>query len=131
MGAAPVSTAVQPNSAVLVPLQMLRQVLQQHTGAEPPALPALLPSVAYGGVKLEFCSSLLAVLGSLGPAQGHAVDVPEPMENFMQRCCVSAASCTSAQCTHCCCHCVTARQLGRATAKEASNATLQTCTSSV
>ena len=62
---------------------MIRQVIQQHTGVAPPALPPPVPSAAYGAVELVPCSSLL---GSRWlSALSKVVDLPEPMETFMQR----------------------------------------------
>ena len=65
-------------------LQMIRDAVKQHTGAEPPDSPPPPNIKAYGQVDLKQSVPLLDALPQLWPGDGIASRWPLPMEEYGQ-----------------------------------------------
>ena len=67
-------------------LQMLREVIANHTGVAPPPLPAQQPAKAYGAARMADAAPLLRALPALCPGDGIPTLKPAPMEAYGQPC---------------------------------------------
>lgn len=65
-------------------MQMIREVIRQHTGIEPPELPPAPVIKSYGEVEMEQSALLLDQLEELFPGDGISAHKPDIMEEYGQ-----------------------------------------------
>jgi hypothetical protein len=65
-------------------MQLIQNVISNHTGNPLPVLPAPLPVAAYGAVYFNESGSLLAGLRQLYPGDGIPAFKPASMESYGQ-----------------------------------------------
>ena len=73
--------SISPDTALKMVLQTIRAVIQEHTGRQPPLLPAEPVAHAYGAVPLEAGPALMEALSGLSKPTW--VPRPLPMEEFL------------------------------------------------
>ena len=65
-------------------MQLIRDLIEKHTGVEPPELPPPPVTEDYGTVDLAESATLLDQLHELFPGDGIASDKPDVMEEYGQ-----------------------------------------------
>ena len=85
LASAPRQLHVQPFlTAYDTVLQLIQNVISNHTGNPLPGFPAPLPVAAYGAVHFNKSGSLLAGLPQLYPGDGIPAFKPASMESYGQ-----------------------------------------------
>lgn len=69
---------------ILFRMQLIRDLIEKHTGVKPPELPKPPAIAKYGKVVLNESAALLEQLCTLFPGDGIASDYPDIMEEFGQ-----------------------------------------------
>ena len=80
---ASISAVVFPDQIAAL-LQLIRDVIEKHTGVTPPELPKAPVVEKYGRVALNESAVLLEQLSTLFPGDGIATDYPDIMEEYGQ-----------------------------------------------
>lgn len=65
-------------------MQLIRDLIEKHTGVTPPELPPPPVIKEYGSVQMEESAVLLDQLDELFPGDGIASDYPDVMEEYGQ-----------------------------------------------